>query len=127
MDYTFPAHVTGGSQHVTAAACENSAPVAIPPNNVKVQRMYRSNQLLLSVWRESCRHIEIDEFVTTALELLKGHAPVSRCIVRRIDREHREIVTVATAPRDAGGSALEDRRHYDADELKQVSRWGRNG
>lgn len=88
--------------------------------------MQKENQLLLNVWREACRHIEIDEFTTTVASLLTKHMPIERIIVRRIEREHGEIVTVAAAPVPSEQHLSEDRKHFDAAELKQVLRWSQS-
>jgi transcriptional regulator with GAF, ATPase, and Fis domain len=81
------------------------------------------NQFLLGVWREACRHIEIDEFTTIVASLLIKHMPIDRIIIRRLDREHGDLVTVAAAPISSGGYLSEDRKTFEASELKQLVRW----
>lgn len=85
--------------------------------------MQHFNQFLLDVWREACRHIEIAEYTATVASLLHKQLPIERIIVRRLDREHGEIATVAAAPVPSGVHLSEDRRSFAAAELKQALRW----
>jgi hydrogenase-4 transcriptional activator len=51
--------------------------------------------LLLEVWREVCRHIDIDESLARIAPILAQTLPVTRVLVRRVDREARRLVTIA--------------------------------
>jgi transcriptional regulator with GAF, ATPase, and Fis domain len=84
----------------------------------------RTSQLLLDIWREACRHIEIDEFLRTVSPSLVRHAPIEQVIVRRFDRETSSLITVAAAPPPAGEQALGERHDYAPADFKQLLRWG---
>ena len=49
--------------------------------------MERFAPLLLNVWREACRHIEIGEAVATAAPELFQRLPINLVLIRRFDRE----------------------------------------
>src|SRR5262245_43825792 len=56
--------------------------------------MERFRDLLLNVWREACRHIEIHESTETIARMLHRHMPVAEVIVREIDVERSRLETV---------------------------------
>lgn len=90
----------------------------------QAQFVQRTSQLLLDIWREACRHIEIDEFLRTVSPSLVRHAPIEQVIVRRFDRETGSLITVAAAPPPDGENALGERHDYSAVDFKQLLRWG---
>ena len=51
--------------------------------------------VLLEVWREACRHIEIHESASTLAALLERHLPLAALMVRRFDAGHHALDTVA--------------------------------
>lgn len=57
--------------------------------------MERFNSILLDVWREACRHIDIRESANTLAALLAEHVPLAGLLVRRFDMAHSLVVTVA--------------------------------
>ncbi len=60
--------------------------------------MDRFRELLIDVWREACRHIEIAESAGTIARLLVSRLPICRLIVRRVEVEHDAVRTVAVGP-----------------------------
>jgi len=81
--------------------------------------------LLLEVWREVGRHIEIAESVERIAPILAQTLPATRVAVRRLDRAARQLVTLAEGgERRAAESA---RRDLDAAELKLVADWLKPG
>jgi hydrogenase-4 transcriptional activator len=54
--------------------------------------------LELSVWREACRHLEIEESVARIFPSLAAALPVAAVIVRRLDGARLSLETVAAAP-----------------------------
>ena len=58
--------------------------------------MERFSPLLLDVWREVCRHIEIGESVARVAPILVRRLPVDLVLVRRIDFQRGSLETVAT-------------------------------
>jgi transcriptional regulator with GAF, ATPase, and Fis domain len=61
--------------------------------------MERFREVLLSVWREACRHIECQESTAAIAALLANHLPIERLVVRRFDAAHQLLETIA-----AGGA-----------------------
>lgn len=79
------------------------------------------------IWRGACQHIEIEEFVEIVAGLLGEYGSLGQAIVRRFDVERGAVATVAVAPQVAGDRVNDDRRIYQAEELKQVLLWGSSG
>ena len=65
--------------------------------------------LLLEVWREVCRHLEIDESLGRIAPIVAQTLPATRLIVRRVEGDSRRLVTVAAGgtPVPAGQSRRE--------------------
>lgn len=57
--------------------------------------MHQPQLLLLDVWREACRHIEISQSTATIAAMLAPHLPLEEILVRRIDWERSCLETVA--------------------------------
>ncbi len=89
--------------------------------------MQRFRQILLEVWREACRHIEIGESTLTIARLLSRQLPLAQIIVRRLDRETTSIATVAAAPVDAGVPIKENRREFTSQEFGRLQTWANSG
>ena len=66
--------------------------------------MERFAPLLLDLWRETGRHLEIGESLRRCTPLLARRLPLDQLWVRRLDRAHASLETVAAA--DAGGAAI---------------------
>ena len=54
-------------------------------------------ELLAAVWREVCRHLDIEESARGLLPLLSERLPVEHLLVRRWDAERSRLDTVAAA------------------------------
>jgi len=57
------------------------------PCYFQVLAVDRYRDVLLEVWREACRHIEIAESTATIDRIIARHLPISALLVRRIDLE----------------------------------------
>ena len=53
--------------------------------------------LLLEVWREVARHLEIAESATTIAAMLSRHLPLGCLVVRRFDANTQSLETVVSA------------------------------
>jgi transcriptional regulator with GAF, ATPase, and Fis domain len=58
--------------------------------------MERFAPLLLNVWREACRHLEIGEAVAQAAPQLFQRLPINLVLIRRFEQERRTVETIAT-------------------------------
>jgi transcriptional regulator with GAF, ATPase, and Fis domain len=57
-----------------------------------------TNQLLLSIWQNVSRHLEISKSIDSAATLLCQHMPLQTLVVGRAEHDHRRIRTVADWP-----------------------------
>ena len=54
-----------------------------------------TRDLLSDVWREACRHIEIEESASAIAKAVAGHLPLHALLVLRIDAEGKSLETLA--------------------------------
>jgi len=83
--------------------------------------------VLLDVWREACRHIEIGESTQTIAAMLARHMPIDQVLVRRIDRQRSCLETVAVGATTRGRRALEARTECAKAQMKKLLAWCRRG
>ncbi len=83
--------------------------------------------VLLNVWREACRHIEIGESVARIAPVLAERLPLTRLLVRRIDLERSWVETVATGTAAGGRTPAGTRNDCSAQELGKLIQWCRRG
>jgi transcriptional regulator with GAF, ATPase, and Fis domain len=57
--------------------------------------MIEFNEILLNVWKEAGRHIEIVEFCATVSNMLTRRLPLEQVIVLEIDRERNQVELIA--------------------------------
>jgi transcriptional regulator with GAF, ATPase, and Fis domain len=81
--------------------------------------------LLLEVWREVCRHLDIAESVSRLAPLLARHFPVARLLVRRIDPARGCVETVASGLGRPGTTALPVRSAGPEDAIERALVWCR--
>jgi len=84
-------------------------------------------QLLLDVWREACRHIEIGEFVARIAPRLGERIPFRLVVVRRVELERQRIESLASVSRGSASTQLRARTECTASELDRLGRWCRGG
>jgi hydrogenase-4 transcriptional activator len=82
--------------------------------------------MLLEIWREVCRHIEINEAVERIAPLLRAGLPVRSLLVRQIDVERMRIETIA-AGSVAGAPPLRSRTELNRAQLADLLAWGGAG
>jgi transcriptional regulator with GAF, ATPase, and Fis domain len=87
--------------------------------------------VLLDVWREVCRHIEIEESIGRLGPTLLKRIPCERMLVRRLDpaRSCVETVAIAARPSRSVGSAGEPERARTAlapRDLERLASWCAN-
>jgi transcriptional regulator with GAF, ATPase, and Fis domain len=79
--------------------------------------------LLLDVWREVCRHIEIGESAGRVAPLLKQHLPVEAVLIRQIDLPHSWVETLATGTGPSGRFSAPPRTSCSAPDLDRLLVW----
>ncbi|WP_459557307.1 sigma-54 interaction domain-containing protein [Lacunimicrobium album] len=82
-----------------------------------------SQRLLLDIWQEACKHIEIGDFARTVRPILSRLFPLGSLLIRRFDRSHRTVLTVAMSSNTSTDTATEDRQSLSIDETEQLARW----
>jgi len=84
--------------------------------------MTRTKDVLLSAWREACRHIEIAESTATIAATVAARSPLRFLVVRRLNLPHSFLETVAVAAEGPGADP--GRGELSAAELKSIVEWG---
>ncbi len=82
--------------------------------------------LLLDVWREVCRHIEIDESLARLVPILTQTLPVTSAAVRRFDGSANRLVTIASGGEGRASSPSQARRELTPEEAALVREWLRS-
>jgi len=81
--------------------------------------------VLLDVWREACRHIEIRESTKRILRLLKRQMNVEQILVRRYDSKRGFLETVAAETTGGDGRLGEARTECSTTQKKRFLQWCR--
>jgi hydrogenase-4 transcriptional activator len=89
--------------------------------------MTRFVPVLLDVWREACRHIEISESVSRIGPVLTGRVPAELVLVRRLDPQRSAVETVGASVSGAGGVPEQTRNECTPDQFARLLGWCREG
>jgi len=81
--------------------------------------------VLLDVWREVCRHVEIEEAVTLIAPILSRCLPIRTVLVRRIDVARSCLDTIGVGTLDGSPTATTMRDTLSSDDLGRLSAWCR--
>lgn len=89
--------------------------------------MDRFREVLLGVWQEACRHIEIHESTANIAAILSEQMPIEAVLVRQLDLTRHWLDTVATG--SAGRRDLMDtpRTLCSPAQMKRIVAWCRRG
>ena len=83
--------------------------------------------VLLDVWREACRHIEITQSTETIAAMLAEHLPIAQVLVREIDAAKGCLETVAMGVASPDGPGTDARRECSAAEMEFMIAWCKMG
>jgi transcriptional regulator with GAF, ATPase, and Fis domain len=83
--------------------------------------------LLLDVWREACRHIEIAESTTNIAQLLVSQMPIELLLVRRIEKEGSYCETVGVGLSSRTYRVLPERTDCSATHMTRLLDWCHGG
>ncbi len=89
--------------------------------------MNQFRELLLDVWREACRHIEITQSTGTIAGFLAPHFPIEHIVVRRIDPQRSCVETVAIGPLPCGRGGGDARNECQPGQMETILEWCRAG
>ncbi len=92
-----------------------------------MSKKIRLNDLLLSLWREACRNVEIHESTRRIAALLLPHVPLSRMLVRRIRLDSACVETVAVGAFANEPTARLTRTPCSPDQVKRLLTWCQAG
>lgn len=80
--------------------------------------------LLLPVWQEVCRHLELGDLADSIGELLREHVPLKSLVFRRLESDHCRVRIIATSSAGIEGAPPGDVHLPDAN-WKRLERWVR--
>ena len=88
--------------------------------------MEKFHKLLLGVWREACRHIEITESAATVAGMLLETMPLQCLLVRRLNIQHSSLETIAWGP---NGSLTPPAAEtvFSPPKFQRLLQWARSG
>lgn len=89
--------------------------------------MEQFQSVLLNVWQEACRHIEIGQATATIAAMLVEHIPVEQVLVRRIDTARSCMETVGVGLAGSHRHLPDARTDCSAAELESLRAWCRGG
>ncbi|HEY7310213.1 MAG TPA: sigma 54-interacting transcriptional regulator [Gemmataceae bacterium] len=85
--------------------------------------MKRITLLLLDVWREVCRHLEIGESVSRVAPLLVRYVPVDLVLIRQLDLKRSWVDTCAAGRSQPNGNPMPARTVCSAEQLERLLAW----
>src|SRR5262245_14170748 len=80
--------------------------------------------LLLPVWQEVCRHLELSDLADSIGDLLREHVPLKSLVFRRLEPEHCRVRIIATSS-DEPAAAEPGDVHLPDPDWKRLERWVR--
>jgi hydrogenase-4 transcriptional activator len=83
--------------------------------------------LLLDIWREACRHIEISESVDRIMPVLARRVPANMVVVRRLDLPRTCVETAAVGMAVRGPISERTRSDCSNEQFEAVMNWCRRG
>jgi transcriptional regulator with GAF, ATPase, and Fis domain len=83
--------------------------------------------LLLDVWREACRHIEIAESTANIAQLLMPQMPMALLLVRRIEKERAYVETVGVGLNSSSHPLHPDRTEGSTTHMNRLLAWCHRG
>src|SRR3954466_5253000 len=89
--------------------------------------MDRFQGVLLNVWREAARHIEIREAAQNIAHLLGEHIPLAFVVVRRLDAVHHTLETIAIGAAEGAAVPPLGKTMLPSAKLRRLNAWGREG
>ncbi len=94
-----------------------------PVPGSRSEKVVQFQPVLLEVWREACRHIEISQSTENIARILAEHMPISHVLVRRIDPQRGLVETVAAGLTSPEVRLPEARTECSAAQMGELSAW----
>ncbi|MCX7413076.1 MAG: sigma-54 dependent transcriptional regulator [Planctomycetia bacterium] len=89
--------------------------------------MPTSRDLLSEVWREACRHIEIEESATAIAKTIASQLPLRALFVLRVDTTAKTVETLATGTADLSSLSLPRNVELSATPWRRLAAWLKAG
>ncbi|MBN2022327.1 MAG: sigma 54-interacting transcriptional regulator [Pirellulales bacterium] len=89
--------------------------------------MDKSRELLLRVWQEACRHIEIAESAGTIAPMLVSDMPLGQLVIRRVDPRRSCLETAAVGLPEQGERISAVPTPCSAAQLRRIGTWCADG
>jgi transcriptional regulator with GAF, ATPase, and Fis domain len=89
--------------------------------------MEQFTALLLDVWREACRHIEIAASTANIAQLLVPRMPMELLLVRRLDKERSYCETVSVGHNSSAYQFLPERTDCSTTQMTRLLAWCHDG
>ncbi|MEN6405423.1 MAG: sigma-54 dependent transcriptional regulator [Thermoguttaceae bacterium] len=80
-------------------------------------------QVLLPIWQEASRHIEVSRFTAAVSKLLSNYLPISQLLVRRVDPSRPSVDTVAIGFSAPDYLLPETRSTCSAKNINEIVAW----
>jgi len=89
--------------------------------------MEPNQDLLLEIWREVCKHVELHDSLATITRAIAKAMPVATLFVRQFDANAPAITTVAIGHRTATSNQFEASTKLTTVSFKRIKAWGGAG
>lgn len=89
--------------------------------------MERHTALLLSVWREVCKHVELAESLERTFTPISRRIPIDRVLIRRLDLQRSMLETMAIADTSGQTRVDQTRSALQGSEAEELLTWCRRG
>lgn len=87
-------------------------------------KVLESHTILLSLWREACQHIKVEDSLESMLRILQLALPIDQISIRKLEHSPPSMLTLAhTDPRHL--SLNGKRQHLTDQEFRKLCSWGK--
>jgi len=87
--------------------------------------MERHTTLLLAVWREVCKHVELAESLERTFGPIARRVPIERIVIRRLDLARSMLETIASADASGQTRSEQSRTALQSAEAEDLLAWCR--
>ncbi len=85
--------------------------------------MEKFRSIILDVWREACRHIELQESVPLIAQKLIKHIPARQLLIVAVDLKQSHLKTIAMGFADPLHDQAMASKKLTADQLREIKNW----
>jgi hydrogenase-4 transcriptional activator len=85
--------------------------------------MEKFNQIILDIWREACRHIQIDESLPHMAKILSQHMPLAQICIRQLDEMNLLVKTIAVGFTEFSHASYFKSTSCTSDQARMIKTW----